>query len=98
MTRRPASGFVLARMMTGSEGIFEMEKKKPVNKKQHSGTKLQTSEIKMVWREEHKRQDQKSKRDPLNFAPLAVRSWPSTTADTTWSTWCWGIVVTSFLF
>lgn len=34
----------------------------------------------MVWREEHKRQDQKSRRDPVNSDPLAVNSWLSTDA------------------
>lgn len=40
--------------------------------------KLETSEIKMVWREARKRQDQKSRRGPLNSDPLAVNSWQST--------------------
>lgn len=54
---------------------FEIWTKK---EKQPLGIKAKTSEIKMVWREEHKIQDQKSRRDPLNSDPLAVNSRQST--------------------
>lgn len=54
---------------------FEIWTKK---EKQPLGIKAKTSEIKMVWREEHKIQDQKSRRDPLNSDPLAVNSCQST--------------------
>lgn len=44
--------------MGGSEGIWNEKKKKKERtpRKQYPGTKLETSEIKMVWWEEHKGQ------------------------------------------
>lgn len=48
------------------------KRKENKQKKQHPGTKLETSEIKMVWRKEHKRP--KSRTDHLNSGPLAMNS------------------------
>lgn len=60
-------------MRGGHEDIWNGKiKKENKQKKQHPGTKLETSEIKMVWMKEHKRP--KSRTDHLNSGSSAMNS------------------------
>lgn len=60
-------------MRGGHEDIWNGKiKKENKQKKQHPGTKLETSEIKMVWMKEHKRP--RSRTDHLNSGSSAMNS------------------------
>lgn len=57
---------------------MKTNKQKPNTKKERKRTnqhpKPKTSEVKKIWRKEHKRKDQKSRRYPLKSDRLAVNS------------------------
>lgn len=95
MTGSPASGFILARTTTGSEGTFEMGKKKET-KDNILGQNYKRQ--KSTWFGGKSTKDKTKSPGETFLILLPQLCAPGQAQLRTQSTWCWGIVVTRFLF